>query len=280
MSRLGSALVFALYLVVVALPGQASSQSTRPPPQPSADPPGYDAAVDQALQEFEAGNFAAAREHFQQAHKIFPNARTLRALGKTEYELKNLPVAIRYLDQALKATVRPLTGPQRSEIEQLLDSARSQVARYVFILVPADAALMIDGAPANLDERNATVLAAGDHFLEGHANGYYARGQRLHVVGKQDGMVRIELRPVPTVPEATVAEDPAPLPPPVPPPLPPQDKPLRKKWWLWTSIAGVVIAGAAVGLVLGLKDPKHQDPSGGSTGIVITVPRAPAGASQ
>ncbi len=225
----------------------------------------------------------AAREHFQQAHKIFPNARTLRALGKTEYELKNFPAAISYLEQALKTTARPLTGDQREEAEQLLDSARSQVARYVFVLLPADARVMIDGAPANLDSQNAVALVAGDHFLEAHASGYHSQGRRLHVVGKVDGMVRLELRPVPAPgPEVAVAEE-EPAPPPPPPPVapPPQeDKPLRKKWWLWTGIAGVVIAGAAAGLVLGLRDPKQQEPSGGSTGIVITVPRQPANASR
>jgi iron complex outermembrane receptor protein len=32
----------------------------------------------------------------------------------------------------------------------------------------------------------------------------------------------------------------------------PPPKPLYKKWWLWTTVAGVVVAGAAVGLAVGL----------------------------
>lgn len=33
---------------------------------------------------------------------------------------------------------------------------------------------------------------------------------------------------------------------------PPRDKPIYKKWWLWTAVGGVVVAGVAVGLAVGL----------------------------
>jgi len=33
---------------------------------------------------------------------------------------------------------------------------------------------------------------------------------------------------------------------------PPKKTPVYKKWWLWTAVGGVVVAGAAVGLGLGL----------------------------
>ena len=79
--------------------------------------------------------------------------------------------------------------------------------------------------------------------------------------------------------EAKVAEqvaarpDPAPAPPPEPAPSPPVAEPaapltaapvdaggeggvfgrgLLKKWWLWTAVGGVVVAGVAVGLGVGL----------------------------
>jgi tetratricopeptide (TPR) repeat protein len=231
--------------------------------------------IDLALKEFEAGNFREARVHFQQAHQIFPNARTLRALGKTEYELKNLPTAISYLEQALQATARPLTPPQRAELEELIASARSQVARYVFLPVPADALLMIDGEPARLDDRNSVVLVAGDHFLEARASGYHSQGRRLHVVGKVNATIGIELRPVTVdAPETQAAAD-LPVEASAPTlPAPAEPPPRKKRWLLWTGIAGVVVAGAAVGLALGLRDPEQQDASGGSTGIVIPVPPA------
>jgi len=40
---------------------------------------------------------------------------------------------------------------------------------------------------------------------------------------------------------------------------PPAKKPLYKRWWLWTTIGGVVVAGVAVGLGLGLTqgDGRH-----------------------
>lgn len=36
---------------------------------------------------------------------------------------------------------------------------------------------------------------------------------------------------------------------------PPQRKPLYRRWWLWTAVAGVVVAGTSVGLAVGLTRP-------------------------
>ena len=35
-------------------------------------------------------------------------------------------------------------------------------------------------------------------------------------------------------------------------PPPPEHKPAYKKWWVWTIVGGVVVAGAAAGLAIGL----------------------------
>lgn len=44
---------------------------------------------------------------------------------------------------------------------------------------------------------------------------------------------------------------------PLPPPPPREKQPLYRKWWLWTSIGGVVVTGAAIGLAVGLQ-PHHS----------------------
>src|SRR4051794_4488041 len=71
------------------------------------EPAQYGATIDQALKEHERGNFVEARELLRVAHKAFPNARTLRGLGKVEFELRNYGDSVAYLRQALESQVRP-----------------------------------------------------------------------------------------------------------------------------------------------------------------------------
>ena len=87
------AIVVSFCCLTLWLESTAAAQQGRA----AAPPRGYDEAVETALAEFEAGNYAEARSQLFKAHSIFPNARTLRALGKAEYELKNYREAIDYL---------------------------------------------------------------------------------------------------------------------------------------------------------------------------------------
>ncbi|HEX6239538.1 MAG TPA: hypothetical protein VFZ61_01540, partial [Polyangiales bacterium] len=69
-------------LAIVSIAASATAQSAA-----KSGPPGYADAIEQALSELEAANYPEAREEFQRAHAIYPNARTLRGLGMVEFEL-------------------------------------------------------------------------------------------------------------------------------------------------------------------------------------------------
>ena len=61
-------------------------------------------------------------------------------------------------------------------------------------------------------------------------------------------------------------------PPPTPAPAP-EARPVYKKWWFWTILGGVVVAGAvATGLALGL--PRSSTPP-----VIVMQPQIPAGVS-
>lgn len=87
--------VLVLGAILALLPLSAMAQKTSPTSQ--AEP--YEDAVRLALGEFDAGNFAEAREHFRKAHSLDPNARTLRALGLVEFELRNYGEAANFLER-------------------------------------------------------------------------------------------------------------------------------------------------------------------------------------
>lgn len=238
------------------------ARANAPAAKEAPSPPGYDAAIDVALAEFERGNFVEARAQFLRAHKIFPNARTLRALGKAEFELKSYADAVAHLQLALDSQVRPLTAQQRLETQVLRERAHRHLARYTFITAPADAQLTLDGIAPPLDAQHSVLLSEGEYQLQVQRDGYVPLRRELQVTGGLDERLSLELT-------ALATELPAPV-------LPveaqhTEARPLRKKWWLWTGLAAVVVAGAATAVVLSMRDPAEARANGGSTGVVLDV---------
>lgn len=72
-------------VAVLSTPSVGTAQSRRESTQ--KEPAGYRDAIDTALQEMGLGNYEEAREQFARAHALSPNARTLRGLGISEFEL-------------------------------------------------------------------------------------------------------------------------------------------------------------------------------------------------
>lgn len=228
-----------------------------------AEPPGYREAIDSAIGEYEAGHFSEARTLFEAAHNVYPNARSLRGMGMAEFELRNYPASIYFLEQALAAPVKPLSNTLRSETEQLLARARSFVGKILVELQPADATLTLNGTTMPLGPDRAFTLIAGEYQLKVSAPGYADEQRALHVAATQVSTVRVELAkhleglpPAPPLaagaPRESVVENP----------------------WLW-AIAGVAVAVAAVGIgfAISTNDVGTAKPSGGSSGIVLEGPR-------
>lgn len=178
----------------------------------SAEPPGYRAFVDQGLQEYDAGHFTEARALFWQAYSLERNARVMRCLGMTEFELRNYRDSASWLAQSLGSEVFPLTPELRVETTDLLSRARGFIAQLQLSVAPENTTVVIDGAPSQLVSGGAVLLEAGDHTLTFRAPGYVtqqrvlkARGgdvHTLHVALAEEAPVRRELAP---------ASDPAPV---------------------------------------------------------------------
>jgi tetratricopeptide (TPR) repeat protein len=227
--------------------------------KPVVAPAGYDEASSKGVRAFAAGKYLEARGHFTDAHRIWPTARSLRALGHCEYELRNYAVAVGLLEQSLASNERPLDEVQRAESEELLTRARGYVAYFKITTIPEHSHVTIDGLPMAA-MRTGVLLSVGLHFVEVSAEGHHTRRRELEIQGAVDQEILVEL-----LPNAPVYEGPGPL----------REEPLRKKWWLWTGVGGVVTASVITGLVLALRDPTVRDPSGGNSGVVIVVPPAP-----
>ena len=205
------------------------------------------------MKELELGNFAEAKAQFLAVHKLYPNARTHRALGMVEYELKNYPESIAQLEQALSSRVRPLEGRLREDTEKLLVQARSYVGRVTLDVRPDPATLLVDGVPAPPATRT-LLLTLGEHALEFTAPGRVSEKRRMYIQGGDETQLHVVLPPevTHTEPEVTRTERQA----------------VRcartrgfgpQSAWPWP--------GTAVGLALGLQKEPKEDIVGGSPEI-------------
>lgn len=228
------------------------------------EPPGYREAVDQAISEYEAGRFAEARALFERAHGLFPNARALRGLGMAEFELRNYPASIYYLEQALASPSRPLSSELRTETEQLLSRARTFVGRVKLAIDPPGAMLVLNGTTIQPGPENALNLIVGDYTLQVSAQGYGTEQRQLRIAGGEEQTVTVQLPKnvevlSPVAPPAAAPAD--------------SDESVLASPWLWAAV-GVIVAGAAVGVGFAVAGGESEPvaPSGGSSGFVADGP--------
>ncbi len=237
-----------------------SSDST--PPPDVALPQGYDEAIDRAVDEYERGHFEEAREHFRTAHQIFPNARTLRGLGKVEFELRNYGESVKFLTAALASSVRPLSPDLRDEVRTLLRRARAYVGEVHVDVQPGSATVSVDGITVATGPQAALALQVGDHVLEFRAAGRLPERRQVRVHGGDQLNVQVVL----PSPEATTDHHLAPE-------RDTASPPAYKKWWVWTA-AAVLAAGATTAAVLATRgrDPKTRSPAPGSSPWIVVNP--------
>jgi hypothetical protein len=232
----------------------------------------YKRVISRGLQEFELGNYPEARAAFSEAHKIFPNARTHRALGLVAYELRNYSECIEQLSRALSSKEKPLGGELRKSTEELLARTQKLVGRVQFDLTPATASVLVNGVSVALGVERKLILEVGDHLLEMRAEGYLPERQKLSVRGGEELRVSVELRP--GEPLATHQSAGAVTPTPQPAQPSDSDRGGKRRWykspWLWTAVA-VVIVGAGVGVGLALR-PDPDTKVKASTGTENTPP--------
>ncbi|HEX5660124.1 MAG TPA: tetratricopeptide repeat protein [Polyangiales bacterium] len=258
------ALMLALGVIFTSAPVSAQDDDV--------EPPEYRALVSEALSEFDAGRYSEARALFLRAHTLLPSARTLRGLGLASFELRQYGAAIEYLQRALAAQSRPLTGELKLTTENVLKRSFDFVGRYTPQLEPASARLHVDGA--SVDPAALLILDIGSHVVTADAADYLAETRPLQVLGGEEQVLPFLLtRVAPMV----VAAPPAPGPRvelTSPSPVQRADvaakRPLYRNPWLWTGVAAVAAA-----VVIAVTVPKRERHEVGDTAL---TPNTPVGA--
>lgn len=204
-------LLACLAALVPATPAAAQrrAQSAKQEPK-SSENPAYRAAIDEALSEFDRGNWDEALALFRRAHAIEPNARTLRGIGFCLFEIRQYVAATRHLEQAMADTRSPLSPAQRSSTQQVLDRAAAFVAHVSVTLSPVDARLLVDGQEVPADASGALQLDPGEHELSASAPGHSPRVLRVSVQSGRNDPIQLELTPDAAGPEPVAVQAPAP----------------------------------------------------------------------
>lgn len=217
-------------------PDAAADAAREPAPEDDAPPAEYESLVDAAVAEYSAQHYTEARALFRRAHESFPNARTLRGIGISSYELADYPEAVRTLAAALETTRRALSDEQRVQVTALLERARLLVGTYHVPPSEPTARLFLDDArvdPGNgwPTSAGAVMLGVGEHvFSLRHPDGREDE-LRLVVRGREDETLELRLPPV----VATL-----------PPPIATPDAEEPAPWIVAGIGAGVTIAGVVL----------------------------------
>lgn len=226
----------------------------------------YKAAVTLALEEFNAGNFEEAREHFTRAHALYPNARTLRGLGMSEFELRRYVESAANLELSLASSVKPLSEELRAQTRGLLARARGYVGEVHLMLRPSTTTVQMDGVQVQPDSDGRLRLLVGDHILDFSAEGHLKERRAILVHGEQTLELAVRLTRVAGEPTQGAGALSA-----TPEAQRDERRPVYKSWWLWTGLGVLVAGGAAAAVVIATHDPHVASPSGGSTGANVVV---------
>jgi tetratricopeptide (TPR) repeat protein len=160
------------------------------------DSDAYHRVIEEALQEFNYGNWDEAAVLFERAHRINPSARTERGMGMAAFEARHYVAAIAHLSAALSEQRKPLTAAQRDEVERALSRARGYVARLELDVQPSDARVRINGHLVDADANGGRLADPGVQELEIAAEGYEPLLRRIHLAPGKRESLEIRLQPL------------------------------------------------------------------------------------
>lgn len=210
----------------------------------------YDELIQRGVAEYQRGHWIEARAFFAEAHAVQPNARTLRGLGMTCYQLGKYVDAIANFEQALVNPLRPLNEDLRSEVTRLLRDAERMVARVRIDVTPAEANLRVDGQLTRPNAQGVILLDAGTHEILAHAPGHESVTRTLATEPGQEQSLTLELRSF----ESAAAPEPVTVADVFAAPVESEDSEDSPVPWIIVGVSGVVLATGAVLLGVALAD--------------------------
>jgi hypothetical protein len=181
------------------------------------------AHLDRGVAAFRAGDFARAHREFEAASELAsdrPNP--YRWLALTEVQLGDCRQAAVHAEAFLARV--PADDPRAAELVRVRDLCRRTGALTVDSR-PGPASLRIDGEPVGRTPYRALAMRPGSYRLAAERSGYQRSERTVVVRPGAELAVRLDLTPVPR-------------------------RPITRRWWFWTAVAGVAVAAVTTTVVL------------------------------
>ncbi len=157
--------------------------------------PEYRQLIDQAVDEFQRSNWGEAAGLFEQAHRIHPNARTLRGMGIAAFEARRYTRALEHLRAALQWKQDPLSAAHRKQVEQIIARAERYVAEITIDVEPDFAQVTVNGAAvAAIEGTHRTQVDPGAVVVRASAEGYQPATRELHIVSGAREQLTLQLQ--------------------------------------------------------------------------------------
>lgn len=214
------------------------------------------------------GRDMEALAEFQQALRLQDSGRALAQVALAEQALGLWVDANLHLSQALQREADPWIKKNRATLESARTTIRGHICHVDFWGTPAGAEVAVEGKSAGRLPEVDTWVAPGEISYEVKANGFQPLQRTLKTPEGARVREHIELRARPvaveTAPPVVPAEPRAQLPA-APAPAPqaaslldtepapgarPNDAAGGSRWWLWTLLGAVVVAGGVTAAVL------------------------------
>jgi head-tail adaptor len=223
-----STLALALAALALAPRDGSAEEATRPGS-------GADVA-DRARALFERGvelfavrEYEAALDAFQQSYDLVPVGSVLFNVGMSQMALQRYTESIETLQRYL-AEGAAVDVESRREAEAAIAEMASRLGEVRIRVETPGVEVVLDDSRLSTEEMSSLRVRAGRHSLRVTAPRYIEETRQIDVASGGLTVVNISLQPDPAFRE---------------------EVPLVRRWWFWTVI-GVVAAGAATGLAVGL----------------------------
>lgn len=225
----------------------------------------YQQATAQALSAYASADYARARVLFERAHALDPSARTFRALGLTAVNLKHYDEARHDLVAALSDSRQPLGNEQRAQVSDTLRWMDSTLSVLQVVATPPEAQMLIDGVSVS----NEVTLDPGKHILRVEAAGYAPLERTFACQPAQHRTLELALQRVDLQPRAAdMTSSPAPS---LTSATAATDSSVWSRWWFWTAVGLVVIAGGTAAVIAATTHSDQQPEPPGRLVRTLTV---------
>lgn len=186
--RLALSIAAVAALIAAACASRVQAQETAEEAPPAA----YMALIQEAVEESAAEHWVEARSLFREAQEVYPNARALRGIGMTSYELRDYTGAYWALSAALSETRRALDFEQRAQVQALLARVNLRIARFTVAHLGEQLAVTVDGIRQTLHPEGYLLMTTGEHQVTIVLTDLRRVTGRLIVRGGEEGPLPME----------------------------------------------------------------------------------------